>query len=305
MRTRLGLLFLLLLPLTAAAQAREPRPQSYMASVEPDEVELGRPFLLRVEVRHPPEERYRLPAELALGPAVVVRVEESRGEGETAFLVEARIFDALGEVKLPDLLLEVADAEGALDPLRIPGAAVRIRETGEGVDLEPPPAPLAVSVLAWERLLLAGGAVALLAALVIFLRRRRARRPAEVDPPLDPATRAARELAALRAEALWEKGETRRHYFRLSEILRTYLRDARGIAAVEMTTDELVVALRRQPVPGLARDRLEAWLFRGDLIRFAKGGASAEQALADLEELGATIRAVEEARAPAASGGAS
>lgn len=302
MRARVGFL-LLLVPLLAAAEGRAPQPHSYMTSVEPDEVELGRPFELRIEIRHPPKESYRLPADLALGPAVVGKVQAVRGEGETTFVLEARIFDALGEVQLPEVLVEAFDAEGALEPLRVPGAAIRIRETGAGTELEPPPAPIPVEVFAWERLLVAACALAVVLAFAILLRRRRARR-AEAERPLDPAARAAEAIRALREESPWEKGEVRRHYFRLSEIFRVYLRDACGIAAVEMTSEELLVALGRRPVPGLSRARVEAWILRGDVVRFAKGEADAAQALADLDELEAMVRDMEEARAPQAAGGA-
>lgn len=298
-------LLLLALALGAQAEARAPQPTSYLASVEPSEVELGRPFVLRVEVRHREGERYRLPGELALEPAVVRGVEASRaeaaGEVVTTFLVKAAIFEVLGEVQLPAIRLAAEDAAGALAPLDVPGATLTVREIGEGVELAPPPAPLALSVLAWERLLGAAGALALLAGLLLFLRRRRHARAA-APPALPPAEAARRALGALRAEARWERGEGRLHYFRLSEILRLYLRDAHGLAAVEMTSEELVEALRRAPIPGLAAERAEAWIRRGDLARFAKGAIESEQALGDLEEAEAMIEAMEAARLPAAGG---
>lgn len=302
---------LLLLPLSlvlvseAAAEVRAPEPLSFLTSVEPSEVELGRPFVLRVEVRHRPEERYRLPKELALDPAVIRDVKERREEKEgvieTEFLVEAVIFDVLGQVELPSFTLEVEGTEGALEPLALPGASLTIRETGEGVELAPPPAPLGVLRFAWERLALVGGGLAALAAIVYFLRARRLRNAASA-PTLSPAEQARRALVALRAEALWERGEGRLHYFRLSEIFRLYLRDAHGLAAVEMTTDELVRALGRAPLAGLSAGRAEAWLRRGDLARFAKGAIEGEQALGDLEELAEMIDAMEGARLPAAGG---
>lgn len=302
----IGALLLLALGGDASAEARPPNPESYLASVEPSEVELGRPFVLRIEVRHHEGERYRLPKDLSLEPAVVLGVEErsasKEGVLETIFLVEAAVYSALGEVELPALRLEAEDGKGALAPLELPGPSLTIREIGEGVELAPPPAPLSLRILAWKRLALAAGGLALLAALIVLLRRRRAARLQETGPGPTPVEQARRALGALRSEALWERGAGKVHYFRLSEILRVYLRDAHGVAAVEMTTEELVRALRRDPLPGLAAERVEAWIRRGDLARFAKGEVAAEQALDDLEEAAAMIEDMEAARQPIAGG---
>lgn len=292
-----------LIPRGAMAEERAPRPLSFFAAAEPAEVELGRPFTLRVEVRHPLAERYRLPSDLDLDPAEPLdrheEWSEEEGSAKTTFTVGLVIYDTLGEVALPDLVLEAEDDEGKLSPLRIPGATIRILETGTGTELEPPPAPLPVRVFAWERLALFAGGLALLLALVFLLRRRRKAGPASEVPRPSPVEEAEQALAALRAAALWEKGEARRHYFRLSEILRLYLRDARGLAAVEMTSDELLAALRRRPVAGLSFPEVEVWIRRGDLARFAKGKVEGEQALADLEALARMIAAMEAAQAQA------
>lgn len=308
MRTR-GLLLasIACLWLSAGALAeggRKPQPTSFLSAVEPSEVELGRPFVLRVEIRHPREERYRLPADLELEGLTIRRVDsesaEREGIVETTFRIEAVVFDHLGELALPDLRVEVEDEEGPLDPLLVPGASLKIRETGEGTELAPPPDPLEVRVFAWERIAIAAAVTAFLAAGWMLWRRRSGRAAAEPAPP--PAEAAIRALRELRAEALWERGEGRLHYFRLSEIVRVYLRDGHGLAAPEMTSDELVAALRKWPLPGLPAERMEAWLRRGDLVRFAKGEVDADRAAGDCDEAVEMIEAMEGAR-PAASGG--
>jgi hypothetical protein len=299
-----SLAFLWLSTGALADEGRKPQPSSFLSAVEPSEVELGRPFVLRVEIRHPKGERYRLPADLDLGVIVRdVQAESVERDGlvQTTFRIEALVFDRLGEIVLPDLRLEVEDDEGPLAPLLVPGATVKIRETGEGTELAPPPDPLEVRVFAWERLAIAAAVLALLGVIWALWRRRGGK--AAAKPALPPAEAAIRALGELRAETLWERGEGRLHYFRLSEIVRVYLRDGHGMAAPEMTSDELLAALQRWPVPGLSVERMEAWLRRGDLIRFAKGEVQADRAMRDCDEAREMIEAMEGAR-PAAQGGA-
>jgi len=284
-----------------AQEGRKPQPLSFLSAVEPSAVELGRPFVLRVEIRHAVRERYRLPADLEL-PGVVVRgrSEESVAEGaegivRTTFRVEGVVYDRLGEIAFPEIRVEAEDDAGPLEPLLVPGTSLRIVEIGQGTELEPLPDPLPVHVLAWERLVLGAAVLALLVA-AWALCRRKGRRQA-VEPPRPAVEVALEELVRLRAAPPSGRDAGRLYYFRLSEIVRVYLRDAHGLAAPEMTSDELCAAIRRWPIPGLEAERLEAWLRRGDLVRFARVEVLAEEAVRDCDEARAMIEAMEGARA--------
>ncbi len=55
----------------------------------------------------------------------------------------------------------------------------------------------------------------------------------------DPAhVIALRDLERLMSEKLWEKGEIKAYYTRLTEILRQYLENRFSVYSLEMTTDE-------------------------------------------------------------------
>ncbi len=54
---------------------------------------------------------------------------------------------------------------------------------------------------------------------------------------------AFRELEKLKEEMLWQKGETKKYYTRLTEILRQYLENRFGIFSLELTTSETMQAL--------------------------------------------------------------
>lgn len=286
----------------AQGEARAPRPHSFAAAPEPAQVELGRPFTYRVEVRHPAKERYDLPDPLSLDPVVVRRVEVERREagdegGVTTFALELLVFHTLDEVILPDLALAARDDEGPLGPLLIPGATVTIREVGEGEALEAPPEALPVEVVAWGRIAWAGVGLALLIAGSWLAARWWRRRSARVEP-VSPFVRALAEIEALATEAQKARTvpERRAQYFRLSAILRGYLGGAHGVGATEMTSAELMVEVRERQIPGLAPASLEAWLDRGDLVRFAGAAAGLQELLDDLEEAMALIEGMEKAR---------
>jgi hypothetical protein len=82
---------------------------------------------------------------------------------------------------------------------------------------------------------------------------------------------ALRELEKLKAEKLWQNGETKKYYTRLTEILRRYLEDRFGVFSLELTTSETLEALIKT---GFRKDesynRLKSVLNEADLVKFAK-----------------------------------
>ena len=88
----------------------------------------------------------------------------------------------------------------------------------------------------------------------------------------DPAhVIAFRALANLRDEKLWQKGEIKNYYSRLTEILRQYLENRYSVSSLELTTSETLETLVRT---GFKKDvtynQLKTVLTGADLIKFAK-----------------------------------
>jgi len=88
----------------------------------------------------------------------------------------------------------------------------------------------------------------------------------------DPAHIIAfRELEKLREEKLWQKGEVKLYYTRLTEILRQYLENRFSVFSLEMTTSETLDALVKT---GFKKDgsytQLKGILTNADLVKFAK-----------------------------------
>lgn len=92
-------------------------------------------------------------------------------------------------------------------------------------------------------------------------------RPKEVVPPHVVAIKA---LEALHHQKLWQNNRHKDYYSALTDILRRYLADRYEFGAMEMTSDEIVAALREQELPDKSRRNLIEILRTADLVKFAK-----------------------------------
>ena len=96
-------------------------------------------------------------------------------------------------------------------------------------------------------------------------------------PPLLPHERALQDLGHLHAQRLWQQDKHKLYYSTLTDILRTYLDGQFKVAAMEMTTDEIVEALRKVELPQKAAMDIVDILREADLVKFAKATPEAEQ----------------------------
>lgn len=138
--------------------------------------------------------------------------------------------------------------------------------------IEPYKAPLTFEeILPWVLLLIAAGLLVWLA--VRFAPRLRRTPKVNVTPVKIEAAHviAFRELEKLREEKLWQKGEIKKYYTRLTEILRQYLEDRFQVYSLELTTSETLEALLRT---GFKKDatynNLKTVLNGADLVKFAR-----------------------------------
>lgn len=122
-----------------------------------------------------------------------------------------------------------------------------------------------VNVLA---IVVAVGAVVALIVFVVLRLRKKKRTTAEKQEP--PHVVAIRHLEALHNQKLWQNGKIKEYYTRLTEILREYLAGRYGVGAMEMTTDEIVAAMKDVAVEPKHAANLGALLAESDLVKFAK-----------------------------------
>lgn len=114
-------------------------------------------------------------------------------------------------------------------------------------------------------------------AVIVIVRRIRAKRASRSDVdesriPGEPIhIMIMRELDKLERQQLWQKGEIKEFYSRLTEILRRYIDLRYTISSLEMTTSETLAALIKQGVSSDENfDRIENILTTADLSKFAK-----------------------------------
>lgn len=124
--------------------------------------------------------------------------------------------------------------------------------------------------------LLIAAAIAGIVLLVLMVLRRK-KYPEGERKPKEPAhVVAIRSLEALANQKLWQNGKVKEYYSRLTEILREYLDGRYGVSAMEMTTDEIVAAMKSLTLTKKQMAALGELLMESDLVKFAKHAPTVE-----------------------------
>jgi hypothetical protein len=191
----------------------------------------------------------------------------------------ARILTAIyrtGKFAFPPIRMKLRTAEGKEVALSSPPVDIEIQSvlTGNNPKLKDlkkqAEIPEAVRWALWLTLALAG--CVFVAVAWRFWRRRR-RRP--VFPPpaqtRDLLDLAAADLQDLLARGLPDKGMVKQFYVLLSKTVKRILELGYEIRTAEQTTSEIMISLRRRPAlePENAQ-RIESFLLRCDVVKFAK-----------------------------------
>ena len=91
-----------------------------------------------------------------------------------------------------------------------------------------------------------------------------------VKKPIPPYQVAIQALKNLQQSNLCERGEEKEFYTRLTEILRVYLSDRFGINAMEMTSSEIIRAVRHNESTKMSESLMSGILQTADFVKFAK-----------------------------------
>ncbi|PSL22558.1 hypothetical protein [Chitinophaga ginsengisoli] len=107
-------------------------------------------------------------------------------------------------------------------------------------------------------------------------------RPKKVVPPpvvavVPPYEIALQQLEQLKSEKVWQSGNIKQYYTRLTDILRTYFEHQFNIPALEQTSEELLQHIKPVTILNQQRDKLRALLSLADLAKFAKMTPSPEE----------------------------
>lgn len=277
-RTGLALLFLL-----AGFSAGFSQGISARVYFDSQEIVIGDQVKFHIEVIKPQGARVSLPV---LGDTLHTKVEIL-----SAFAVDS-VLDANNQTVLTASYLVTSFDAGVheIQPLSVAlefmGHADTLRtgftsltvtspeiDDSKGIyDIKPPIAmPVTMlEVLPWVLLffwLLAGVYV-----LMYFLKRQKKQKELEEAKRVETAHEVAlKELEKLKSEKLWQSGEVKAYYTRLTDILRKYLENRFGLRAMESTSFEIlrdmeVIMHSEEKDLELIREILQT----GDMVKFAK-----------------------------------
>jgi hypothetical protein len=284
----------------------EATPLALEVRADAEEVTLGEHIAVHIRVEHDARDVYSLPAfdpaPLAIpagAPAPRSHREElSSARARTVFELTLADYATL-EPRLPDIVFAVSGPDGARQ-LSVRGKPLKLRslvqEEGQGSAERAhhgPKPPVAVQVRSflWAFLL---GALAVLALLFAFRKRLMQRffpqRKSAAAAEVFADDLALERLAGLRVQRPWERGQGRAAIFALSEIVRGYLGDRLAFNALDLTSEEFVLELRRRRLIGLDLAALMEEVAWEDLVKFAKVEPTADECLRGIDLAESLIR---------------
>ncbi len=126
-------------------------------------------------------------------------------------------------------------------------------------------------------------ALILLAIIIYFVNRAlvaRGKRLSDLfkpTPPLPPHTEAIKALEELHNQKLWQNEKYKEYYSSLTNILRHYIARRFDVAAMEMTSEEIIVAMKSVELPSKSSIDLVTLLRDADLVKFAKATPDGEE----------------------------
>ncbi|MBK6347802.1 MAG: hypothetical protein IPN08_02840 [Bacteroidales bacterium] len=183
-----------------------------------------------------------------------------------------------GFIVIPPIAFRVKTKTGAIqelvsEPVMLEVISVRVDAVKDIRDIKPIlQAPYTLrDFLPW---LLLAAAIGLLATLIWFYIRNRKKNkpliriPARQQKP--PHVLALGMLDDLRKEQVWQKGQIKEYYTRLTDILRDYFEKRFGVNAAEMTSEEIISALKDHTGEVSVLSDLKKLLTLSDLAKFAK-----------------------------------
>ncbi len=117
-------------------------------------------------------------------------------------------------------------------------------------------------------------AAAILLGIIIYLiARLTKKKPLIITPPKPkeaPHITALRNLENLKQQKLWQDGKYKEYHTFISDILRLYIEGRYGVAAMELTSEEILKVMKSQVIDTESKEKLRQVLILADYVKFAK-----------------------------------
>lgn len=288
---RLAFWFLLFtLTLLVASRAWADDGVQATLTADRDELTVGDPVQLLLEVNHPAGYQVIIPrlepawgAFEVRGQSQATTLANDDGTETTQQVIEVTLFN-LGNFQTPELPLTISNGVGQVTEEVVPTTLLRVIPTlaeddSELRDIKPQAVLIVPPVWPW----VVGALLAMVAVAVVgwWAYRRRLGKPFGPTPSVDnrpPWQVAYDELVRIEGLGLLEKGRAKEYYTLITDCLRTYLEGQFHLRVFDRTTTELKPVLYQSDLdPEHARQFLDLFM-EGDLVKFAKFVPDAETA---------------------------
>ncbi len=261
-------------------------------TIDRDSLRIGDQFIVTLDVDVPPGSQWINRENVwpdSMEAFAIVKTPDMSAAGPSirdAYTVA--VFDT-GVVTVPALSIVISGPEGQdtlrTEPLLLNVASVETDSSGlqpiRDIRREPFRPAYYLRYLPYLMGLL------ILAAILVYAYRRRPKPVREASQPLPPVVPpdvwAMQQLDALTAERLWQRGDVKGHYSRLTDIFRDYLERRYRIQAREQTTREITQQLSGLQIDPQVVGDVAQLLEIADYVKFAKAdpGIDLHQAAID------------------------
>ena len=247
-------------------------------TASPTRVTVGDEINLMIQVERPKKAVMSPPSsKINLSPFELKRIEMlpplGKNRVKETVKVVLTIFE-LGDFKIPPVALSIEES-GRVEQVFSDPVDVKVVEVPKRVsdkdDIRPIKGPVSLGVWRIAQWVLGFLALALSILLMVKIIFRRLRQKEQDLESLLPAhERALLEWERLKAKGFLEARKIKEFYSELANILRRYVERSLEIETLELTTPEIMAALKEKNFREDALEKSRGLLENADLVKFAK-----------------------------------
>lgn len=258
------------------------------SSIDTNVVKIGQPIKLHLQVAYPPGAKIEWPnIKDSLGKLEVIgrsKIDTIQDANSNTFLqrqtIQLTSFDS-GNVVIPSLNFTYTIGKDTnkltsfTRPHFVSIQGIAVDTTQEIKDIKAPievPFTFVDFIKEYGIFIGVGILLTALAIALYFYLKKRPKKPMEV-PVISsrPAHEIALEsLEKIEKEKLWQQGQIKLFYTKISDTIRTYIENRYKVNAMELTKDETLTALNTIIKDSESKNKLDQILTLSDLVKFAK-----------------------------------